>query len=89
MSKQATRYNLHRRPIEFKIGDRVLKIGTKLSNKADSKAGQIYDGYEGPHIIKREISLTIYELKNLKGKSVGESNINDHKLESISSNGDI
>ena len=50
--KQATRYNLRRRPIEFKEGDRVLKIATKLSNKADSKTGKVYDKYEGPYIIK-------------------------------------
>ena len=44
--KQATRYNLRRRPIEFKVGDWVLKIANKLSNKADSKAGKLYDKYE-------------------------------------------
>ena len=27
-TKQATPYNLRRRPIEFKVGDRVLKIAT-------------------------------------------------------------
>ena len=41
--KQATRYNLRRRPIEFKVGDKVLKIATKWSNKADSKAGKLFD----------------------------------------------
>ena len=30
-TKQATRYNLRRRPIEFKVGDRVLKKTTKSS----------------------------------------------------------
>ena len=61
-------------PIEFKVGDRVLKIATKLSNKADSKAGKLYDKFEGPYIIKRKISPIIYELKILKGKSVGKWN---------------
>ena len=32
------------------------------------------------------MSLAIYELKNLKGKSVGEYNINDLKLEITNSN---
>ena len=41
--KQATRYNLCRRLIEFKVGDMVLKMATKLSNKADNKAGKLFD----------------------------------------------
>ena len=61
--KQDTPYNLHRRSIEFKVGDRVLKIATKLSNKADRKADKLYDKYEGPYIIKR--------------KSMGKLNVND------------
>ena len=87
--KEATRYNLRRRPIKFKIGDRVLKIATRLSDKADSKAGKLYDKYECPYIIKRKIFPTVYELKNLKGKSIGEWNIYDFKLESISINRNI
>ena len=51
---QATRFNFRRRPIEFKVGDRVLKIETKLSNKADSKAGKLFDKYEGPYITKKK-----------------------------------
>ena len=85
-TKQATRYNFRRRPIEFKIGDNVLKIEAKISNKAENKAGKLFNEYEGPYIIKRKISPAIYELKILKGKSVGEYNINDLKLESINSN---
>ena len=84
--KQATHYNLRRRPVEFKVGDKVLKIATKVSNKADSKTGKLFDKYEGPYIVKQKISPTIYELKNLNGKSVGEYNINDPKLESTNSN---
>ena len=87
--KQATRYNLRRRPIELKVGHRVLKIATKLSNKADSKAGKLHDKYEGPYIINRKISPTVYELKNLKGKSVGDWNIIDFKLENTSNYRDI
>ena len=37
-TKQATHYNLRRRTIEFKVGDRVWKIAAKISNKADNKA---------------------------------------------------
>ena len=84
--KQATRYNLRRRPVEFKVGDRVLKIATKVSNKADNKTGKLFDKYEGPYIVKKKISPTIYEFKNLKGKSIGEYNIVDFKLQSINSN---
>ena len=87
--KQATRYDLRSRPIEFEVGDRVLKIATKLFNNADSKAGNLSDKYGGPYIIKKEISPTIYELQDLKGKTVGEWNVNDFKLESISSNRNI
>ena len=71
---EAARYNLRRRSIELKVGDRILKISTKLSYKADDKAGKLFDKYEGPYIIKRKISPTVYELKNLKGKSAGEWN---------------
>ena len=84
--KQATHYNLRRRPVEFKVGDKVLKIATKVSNKADRKRGKLFDKYEGPYIVKKKISPTIYELKNLKGKSVGEYNINEFKLEITNSN---
>ena len=52
--KQATHYNLRRRPIEFKVGDRVWKITTKLSNKADSKTGKLFDKYEDPYIVKKK-----------------------------------
>ena len=79
--KQATHYTLRRQPIEFKVGDRVLKMETKISNEADNKAGKLFNKYEGPCIIKKKISPTIYELKNLKGKIVAEYNINDLKLE--------
>ena len=73
--KQATHYSLRRRLVEFMIGNRVWKITTKLSNKADSKTGKLFDKYEGPYIVKKKISVTIYELKNLKRKSIGEWNI--------------
>ena len=86
--KQATRYNLRRRLIEFKVGDRVLKIESKMSNKADNKAGKLFNKYEDPYVIKK-ISHTIYELKNLKRKSVGEWNVNDFKLESTPSDRNI
>ena len=84
--KQATQYNLRRRSIEYKVGDKVLKIETKISNKADNKARKLFNKYEGPYIIKKKISPTIYKLKNIKGKSVGEYNINDLKLETTNSN---
>ena len=84
--KQATQYNLRRRSIEYKVGDKVLKIETKISNKADNKARKLFNKYEGPYIIKKKISPTIYELKKIKGKSVGEYNINDLKLEITNSN---
>ena len=54
--KQVTHYNLRRRPIEFKVGNRVLKIENKISNKADNKAGKLFNRYEGPYIVKRKIS---------------------------------
>ena len=88
-TNQATPYNLRRRPIEFKVVNRVLKISTKLCNKANYKAGKLFHKYEGPYVIKRKVSSTVYELKNLKGKSVGEWNINNFKLEITSSNRDI
>ena len=69
--KQATRFNLRRKPIDFKVGDRVWKITIKLSDKADSKAGKLFDKYEGHYIIKKKNFPTIYELRNLKGKSLG------------------
>ena len=65
------------------VGDRALKIATKLSNEADSKAGKLFHKYEGPYMIKKKMSPTIYELKNFKRKSVGEWNVNDLELESI------
>ena len=73
--KQAIRFNLYSRPIKFKVGDKALKIATKLSKKANSKAGKLYDKYIDPYIIERKIPPSVYELKNLKGKHVGEWDI--------------
>lgn len=81
--RQASNYNLGRKPVEFKIGDKVLERVTKLSKKANNKAGELYDHYEGPFIAKKKIFPTIHELKNLKGKSIGESSINDITLENV------
>ena len=36
--------------VEYKVGDRFLKIVTKLSNKAD----KLFDKYKGPFIVKKE-----------------------------------
>ena len=61
---------------------------TKTNNQAKiaNKAGKLFNQYEGPYIIKKKISPTIYELENPKGKSVDEYNINDLKLEIVNRN---
>lgn len=58
-NKQASRYNWRGRPNEYKVGDRVFKVHTILSNKADKKAGKHHDQYNGYFIIKKKIPLTI------------------------------
>ena len=82
----------------FKVNEKGLQIEDdkiqpmlefsipKISNKADNKAGKLFNKYEGPYIIKKKISPTVYELKKIKGKSVGEYNMNDLKLKITNSN---
>ena len=69
--RQAKYYNLRRRPISYEIGEQVLRSKETLSNKADNIAKELNINFEGPFFIKTKISPTIYEIKNKKGKSLG------------------
>ena len=50
-----------------------------LSNKADNIVKKLNKNFEGPFFIKTKISPTIYEIKNKKGKSLGNGNVKDNK----------
>ena len=75
--RQAKYYNLRRRPISYEIGEQILRSEKTLSNKADNIAKKFNKNFEGPFFIKTKISPTIYEIKNKKGKSLGNWNVKD------------
>ena len=77
---QAKYYNLRRRPISYEIGEQILKSEKTLSNKAYNIAQKLNKNFEGPFFIKTKISPTIYEIKNKKGKSLGNWNVKDIKI---------
>ena len=77
--RQAKYYTLRRRPISYEIGEQVLRSEKTLSNKADNIAKKLNKKFEGPFFIKTKISPTIYEIKNRKGKSLGNWNVKDIK----------
>ncbi|XP_068990441.1 proteoglycan 4-like [Neodiprion pinetum] len=60
--KQAHYYNLRRRDIQFKEGDRVLKKNHTLSSGPERTAAKLSKKFIGPYIITKKISPTIYEL---------------------------
>ncbi|XP_068992597.1 putative uncharacterized protein DDB_G0290521 [Neodiprion pinetum] len=60
--KQAHYYNLRRRDIQFKEGDRVLKKNHTLSSGPERTAAKLSEKFTGPYIITKKISPTIYEL---------------------------
>ena len=72
---QAKYYNLRRRPISYKIEEQVLRSEKMLSNKAGNIVKKLNKNFEGPFFTKTKISPTIYEIKNKKGKSLGNWNV--------------
>lgn len=78
--RQAHYYNLRRRNIEYKVGDRVLKKNHTLSSKIDHVAAKLTHKYTGPYIITTKISPTVYELTTESGKNAGKWHIDNLKL---------
>lgn len=75
----AQRYNLRRRDVKFKIGDRVWKKNFVLSRAIDDYAAKLAPKYV-PCIVNRVISPLVYELKNLEGNIVGNFHVQHLKL---------
>lgn len=78
--KQAHYYNLRRRDIQFKEGDRVLKKNHTLSSGPERTTAKLSKKFIGPYIITKKISPTIYELTTESGKNIGKCHIEDLKL---------
>ena len=57
----------------------MLRSEKTLSNKADNIAKKLNTNFKGPFFIKTKISPIIYEIKNKKGKSLGNWNVKDIK----------
>lgn len=75
--QNAARYNLRRRPLEFQVGDRVLKRDFHLSNAADNYAAKLAPRYEGPFEISKKTSPLIYRLQDVDGRDLGTWHIKD------------
>lgn len=78
-NKNAERYNLRRRHIEFKEQDRVWKRSFAQSDATRNFAAKLAPRFNGPYIISKRISPLIYELQDEKGKVIGNWHIADLK----------
>lgn len=78
-SRNCHSYNLRRRPAEFNVGDIVWKRTFFLSDK-----NKFFSKKLAPKFIKCKIigkkSPLVYELADMRGKSIGEWHIKDFKL---------
>lgn len=77
--KNAQRYNLRRRPMQFSEGDQVWKRHYPLSNAANFFAAKLAPRYTGPFVVSKRISPTVYQLKDSDGKPIGSWHVSDLK----------
>lgn len=77
--KSSHRYNLRRRPQEFKDNDLVLKRNFSQSDAAAGFSAKLTDRFVGPFRITKKISNVVYSLEDLQGKDAGKWHVNDLK----------
>lgn len=70
-STQAKRYNLRRRPVPFRPGDKVLKRTFYTSSAADGTASKLYPKYEGPFEVLKVSPSGVCRLRDGQGKEIG------------------
>jgi len=77
--RQASNYNLRRRPRTFVRGDLVLRKQRVLSNAAQNFAAKLAPKFEGPFRIEKKLSSVVYELIRLDGSLAGKVHVQDLK----------
>lgn len=77
--KNSHRYNLRRRPQEFKVNELVLKKNFAQSDAAAYFSAKLTPRFIGPFKIAKRVSNVVYSLEDLQGKSVGNWHVADLK----------
>lgn len=77
--RQSQAYNLRRRAHEYVEGELVLARNHELSNAAKHRSAALNKPFNGPFVIAKKLSKTVYELIDLAGKSQGKISIQDIK----------
>lgn len=74
------RYNLRRRDVRFRVGDRVWKKNFMLSNAANDFSSKLAPKYI-PCVIHRVLSPLVYNLRDLNGNDLGNFHVSHLKLD--------
>lgn len=76
--KNKQTYNLRKRPIRYKLGDKVWKKNYTLSNAAIYYSSKLAPKYI-PCIVSKIISNLVYELQDTDGRNLGNWHVKDLK----------
>lgn len=78
--KSSKVYNLRRREVEFKVGQRVYRRNCSKSDKAQYYSRKLAPKFIGPFTIVKKVGRRGYLLQSSTGKKDGPWHINDLKL---------
>lgn len=78
-SKNAQRYNLRRRPLEFRVNDRVWKKNFVQSDAVRAISAKLSPKFIGPYTVSKKISPLVYQLKDEEGRTIGNWHVSDLK----------
>lgn len=77
--KNTQRYNLRRRPLNFSVNDKVWKRNFVLSDATKAVCAKLAPKFIGPFVVSKKISPLVYQLKDEKGKIIGNWHVSDLK----------
>jgi transposase InsO family protein len=77
--QQAKHYNLRRREVQYREGDRVWLRSHHLSSAKDDFAAKLAAKYDGPYVVKGRIGTNIYEVQEARGKTSTRAHVKDLK----------
>lgn len=78
-ASQAKYYNLRRREVKLKPGEKVWLRQHKLSSAAESFAAKLAAKYDGPFEVVRQVGANLYDLKDKRGRGIGKAHVKDLK----------
>lgn len=76
----SSRYNLRRRDVKFRVGDRVWRKNFVLSNAAQDFSSKLAPKYV-PCIIRKVLSPLVYNLEDINGNDLGNFHVSHIKLD--------